>query len=365
MTFSTDEIAGYTGKRILVVALGGGMGDLLLSSIILKPLKAHFLDSSITVMIRKGYEDLFDGNEYVTGIFSVENGNLKGKKFKYWLNRVRESHFDIAIVLWNRAPEAFLLYRAGIPIRVGSDSRFLYSFLYTHKVRVRSEHGDTTSHWTEIICDYIRELEIPINKPELRLSIPFELIRDMNLRLLAEAGDRKAPFFGVHFCKGMQLDLNRWPTDYFADLINKLGAKFGGTFVFVGTEKELPIVEAIISKTYVSCLNMAGKTSLRELAALSLSFSAFLSSDSGPGHVAAIIGTPTISLFPMKSDFPNRWRPWGDRSVALTPEKNSCPLHCVKENCPKFDCYRYITAEQVSSQLKKIVPESILRKSEG
>ena len=46
---------------------------------------------------------------------------------------------------------------AGIPVRVGQ-ARRLYSFRFTERVVVRSELGDVTSHWSEILLDYARAI---------------------------------------------------------------------------------------------------------------------------------------------------------------------------------------------------------------
>ena len=153
----------FSGKRILILLLAGGVGDVLLSTVVLKPLKDYYPDSYIAMMVKTGMEDLLEENELVSEVLSVRDGNLKGENFDYWLERVRERRFDIAIVLWNRSQEAHLVFRAGIPVRVGQGSRLFYSFLYTHKVSVRSEHGDVESHWTDIMLDYVRALGIPVS----------------------------------------------------------------------------------------------------------------------------------------------------------------------------------------------------------
>ena len=46
---------------------------------------------------------------------------------------------------------------ADIPVRVGQARRF-YSFRFTDRVVVRSEHGDVTSHWSQILLDYARAI---------------------------------------------------------------------------------------------------------------------------------------------------------------------------------------------------------------
>lgn len=349
----------FSGKRILILLLAGGVGDVLLSTVVLKPLKDYYPDSYIAMMVKTGMEDLLEENELVSEVLSVRDGNLKGENFDYWLERVRERRFDIAIVLWNRSQEAHLVFRAGIPVRVGQGSRLFYSFLYTHKVSVRSEHGDVESHWTDIMLDYVRALGIPVGKPEI--SIRFhsdDVFYDMRLLLASNAGDCEAPFWGLHVCKGLELSPDRWPVKFFAALGDAIVGELGGSVVLTGTERELPVVNAVAGLMRKPCVNAAGKTTLRELAALMNCFDGFVAPDTGPGHIAAVMGIPTVSIFALKSDFPNRWRPFGNKTAVVVPKSWTCSRgKCVKEKCcDGFMCYNDVDPAEVVARLSEMRP---------
>ncbi len=369
MSLSDLEISDYAGKRILVILLAGGVGDVLLSTVVLKPLKDFYKDSSITMMVRSGMEQLLDGNEYLTEILTVKDGDIKGKKFDYWLKRIREGQFDIAIVLWSRSHEAWLVYRAGIPVRVGQSSRLLYSFLYNHKVKVRSENFDTVTHWTEIMLDYVRALDVPVGKSEVRIDVPVDMIYEMKLLLNHHADDAglHPPFWALHVTKGLNVDAGKWPVAFFAKLADSIVDELGGAVVFTGASGEENIVEAVRAKMNRKSISFVGKTTLKELAALAVCSRAFICPDSGPGHIAAVMGVPTISIFALKSDFPNRWKPFGPKVASVVPSENKCGLKCVKERCNTFECYNYIEIKQIVAKIVAMcsdIPVAESRKKE-
>ncbi|MBV8222328.1 MAG: glycosyltransferase family 9 protein, partial [Candidatus Eremiobacteraeota bacterium] len=84
---------------------------------------------------------------------------------------------------------------------------------------------------------------------------------------------------------------------------------------------------------------VAGQTTLRSLAAVLARADVVVALDSGPMHIAAAVGAPTVGIFALRTDLPMRWRPLGERVVVVEPTY-PCPPWCRKETCKTFDCYR-------------------------
>jgi len=59
--------------------------------------------------------------------------------------------------------------------------------------------------------------------------------------------------------------------------------------------------------------------------------------DSGPMHIAAAVGAPTVGIFALQSDEPDRWAPLGLRTALVRPTY-PCPPGHRKETCPNFAC---------------------------
>jgi ADP-heptose:LPS heptosyltransferase len=68
--------------------------------------------------------------------------------------------------------------------------------------------------------------------------------------------------------------------------------------------------------------------------------------DSGPMHVAAAVGAPTVGIFALRSDEPQRWAPLGPRT-AVVRGTYPCPRWHRKETCPDFACVRELPQGEV------------------
>jgi ADP-heptose:LPS heptosyltransferase len=95
-------------------------------------------------------------------------------------------------------------------------------------------------------------------------------------------------------------------------------------------------------------INIAGKTSVGQLAGLLQKCDLFISNDSGPVHIASAVGTPVVSIFgrAQKGLSPLRWGPTGSKDKVL--HKDVGCIQCLAHNCrQEFLCLRSITVEDV------------------
>ena len=260
--------------------------------------------------------------------------------------QLRSHHFDTVLVPWSVSRHAWLTMLAGIPTRVGQGGRLTYSFLFSHPVRVRSVYGDTTSHWADIQLDYARAIGC---QPDGELE-PVVVTTAAEKAWAAEfrkakgiAGDR--PICGLHICKGLAVDENRWPLDRFVEIAVELIQK-GYTVILTGTAAEKPLTASVAAKV-PAIFDFAGASSLRETAALIEQMNVFICPDTGTGHLAAALGVPVVDIFPLRSDFPARWRPAGANHRIIRPTAWECGGPCVKETCPRFTCLLHIDAQEV------------------
>jgi len=346
-------------KRIVLINLGGGIGDLLLSTALLQPLKEKFRHAVLTMIVKRGTEDLLEEHPLLDEVVALETSDLKRwPGFSACIRKLRERHFDIGIVLWSMAPVAWLLYMSGVPVRVGQGSRLLYSFLYTHRVRIRSEYGDTKSHWVDCLLDYVRALgcEVSMPPPSSIVIRPGLEQQEKADKLLAAAGCRRGDLLiGFSVGKGLSLDQERWPVRHFARCADDLARTFGATVILTGDRREEELVRTVASMMKSNPVNLAGKTSLRELAALIGRCSVFVCPDSAPMHIAAAMEVPSVGIFAQKSDFPHRWRPYALDYEVLMPQENICPLKCIKEKCPRFSCYEQISSEHLIQAVSRLL----------
>jgi heptosyltransferase-2 len=116
---------------------------------------------------------------------------------------------------------------------------------------------------------------------------------------------------------------------------------------YFGDMQGAPVVNEICENMPPRVLNLAGKTSLRELMALIDRCSVFLTNDSGPMHIASALGVPLLALFGSTS--PVKTGPYNGGEVV---NKRVMCSPCYRRTCPiDFRCMTSISAEEVYQKL--------------
>jgi ADP-heptose:LPS heptosyltransferase len=145
----------------------------------------------------------------------------------------------------------------------------------------------------------------------------------------------------------------RWSVERFAELADKLLARFGGKVVLVGAPAERAYVAGMLAKIQARerVIDLAGATSLPELVALFAEARLLVSNDTGPLHLACAVGTPTVSIFGPES--PLLFGPRGpqhrviSRGLACSPCLNIYNGRTVTCRFATTRCVAEIGVEQV------------------
>ena len=117
--------------------------------------------------------------------------------------------------------------------------------------------------------------------------------------------------------------------------------------MLTGGAHELDLVDEVCRSAGAQCPSLAGKLTLEELAAVLESSDVLLSNNTGPVHIAAAVGTPTVSLFP-PTIRAVRFRPWMVPHVLLGDQDIAC-RGCRARACPLEDqpCLGVVTVDDV------------------
>ncbi|EJF06703.1 ADP-heptose:LPS heptosyltransferase [Thiovulum sp. ES] len=140
----------------------------------------------------------------------------------------------------------------------------------------------------------------------------------------------------------------RWYPKKFAEVIANLSDKY--ETVLFGGKGEIDIVSEIenllIRNGITNFINLAGKTSVSELAELIGGLDLFITNDSGPMHIAGAFGVPTVSIFGSTNHIEtNQWK--NEKSEIVRKNLECSP--CMKRECPlkHHDCMKSISADEV------------------
>jgi heptosyltransferase-1 len=142
-----------------------------------------------------------------------------------------------------------------------------------------------------------------------------------------------------------------WEEERFSDLAERLKKELSCTVLFTGSPSDVPAIERIVERLNPPPLNLAGKTSLRELAYLYTRCRLVLTTDTGPMHIAAAMGVPVVALFGPTA--PRRTGPYGKGHMVIQKKLRCCP--CFRKKCSHVTCMKSITVEEVFDAVKELM----------
>jgi ADP-heptose:LPS heptosyltransferase len=328
-------------ERALLIAAGGGIGDTLLATVVAQALKPKF--SAVDALVRPEHRDIVERTPAIDGVHLFDESALRVGL------RLRRGAYAASITTWATGATALAPFVAGIPLRVGQ-ARRLYSGLFTKRVVVRSERGDRTTPWTDILLDYARAIGCDLADPVPQF-VPSDDDRREARELVAAHGIAE-PYLVLHPTRGLSAERARWPTVGLTVLARAMRER-GPVFV-TGSAADARIANAIAAGAGDGLTSIAGATTLGAFAALAADARGVVAMDSGPMHIAAAVGAPTVGIFALQSDEPDRWAPRGPR-VAIVRATYPCPPGERKETCPDFACVAQLDVAEILTQLDALI----------
>jgi len=139
-----------------------------------------------------------------------------------------------------------------------------------------------------------------------------------------------------------------WEEHKFAALCDRIVGELGLKVVLTG-DKAGGVLSRIEARMTEAAVNLGGKTTLRDLAALYKRAELLVTTDSGPMHVAAAVGTAVVALFGPTA--PWRTGPYGPGHVVIRKATACSP--CFLKRCETGQCMKDITVEEVFEAVKK------------
>lgn len=329
-------------ERALLYCAGGGIGDSLVASIVARALHRRF--ARVDALTLASHVATLERVPDLDGVLVDD-----GKDERALANLLARAGYAACVVTWATPRAARIPQLAGIPVRVGQARRF-YSFRFTDRVVVRSEKGDVTSHWTDILLDYARAIGCDTDDRQYRF-VPTE-DDEREARML---GYTAGNFLILNPCNAVASQRGTWPLDGWASLARALRERWGARILVSGSPADAALADGIARLTGdPEVVSIAGATSIGAFGALARGARAFVGITTGSMHVAAAVGCPTVGIFPFQSDFPERWSPLGSRVAVVRP---SYPCHegDTKEHCRDYACVANLDEPRILAALESLL----------
>ena len=281
-------------RRILVLD-PNYIGDMLLSSPVYKALKQNLPDAEVDALVYPFTKEILHANPFIDHIHYLPKGNLFQQR--PILTSLRKKRFDLVLQLNTSLRTNFLLWLIGGRYRLGYDYRNRGCF-NNIRIPIPTRTAQTQYRVDECLELLEKALGWDAAPREMILQVPGEQKLKAS-QLLDEHGiTAKDVLVGIQAnCRDTWME-RKWEQSKFSDLANELIEKYAVKVVFTGSQDDLTYVTPIISgiKRKRNVVNLVGKTTLMELAALLQRIDIFVTVNTGPMQIAVSQRTPTIAL---------------------------------------------------------------------
>jgi ADP-heptose:LPS heptosyltransferase len=351
-----QRLSGEAALRRILVFRIGNIGDILVTLPALDAIRARFHDAHIALLTSPGRqgapgaEHILPPRKWFDELLAYHTPDLRSWKGRLrLLRRLREGRFDLFIELPNQQSGPLDELRnliaarmAGCRYAVGFEVSQHALFLREqalHFPQVRESVRIYRSVAASLSLDSYREALLPVS----------ESSRNEIAGLLLRHGiTEKEHYVVIH--AGAKRQTNQWPREWYASVADEIIRRWGTRVVLTGSESELSLVEHITNLMHESPTVLCGQIDLPRMAALLERSSLYIGNDTGPMHLAAAVGTPTVSIFSAR-DFPERWHPAGLGHSVLRRDVACSP--CFKEFCDHdLICLKGIQTEDVLAAVK-------------
>jgi ADP-heptose:LPS heptosyltransferase len=325
--------------KILVVKLDH-IGDCILALPAIHRLKALFPQAKSYVLAAPGTKTIWAGETWVEEViefdfFHAQSGagrkNVSTDQYERLRARLAPYRFDLAIDLRKHPDTRPILRDTGARFTAGFDYQNQFPWLdfalewegNPPLVRKRGHVSDDLMNLVALVAN--ASAPAPARESS-QGAMP------KKVAAVAKAMFRRR-VIAIH--PGAGTVMRQWPPEYFAELIDLLIEEEDVHIALIGTEAERAIVKVLTKRVRrgASVWDFVGKIGLAELPGLLTRCALFIGNNSGPKHLAASLGVPTIGISSGVVDA-HEWGPVGPAAIAVTREMDCAPCYLIRpEDC--------------------------------
>ncbi len=301
------------------------VGDAALATPLIEALHERYPDARKDFVIKPYLHGLLDDAPWLGNVFEM----ARGKAFWSLRKELSRGRYDWGILLPNSMRPALLLFLAGVKRRIGY-ARNGRSPLLTDRLRFPDTKGRTVPFR---MVDFYGALGTAVGLPDrtgLKLYVRDE-IREHAGRLLRDNGvTGSAPVVGLN--PGAKYGSSKlWPVEAFAETGDALATRLNAQIIVMAGPGEDELAAEIVGRMTAHAVAIpSASVNLEMLKGVVSRLTLMVTNDTGPRHIAAAFGVPTVGLFG-----PTRTL-WGDsgfkKAVDLSIEVDCGP--CMQRTCP-------------------------------
>lgn len=329
----------------ILVRMPNWVGDLVMATPVLSDLRRAFPKASITAMCKRPLCDLLVEDKSIDELFCfVKLGNefSRREEMRNIIRKIEAGKYDVGVLLTNSFSSAWWFWQGRVKRRIGYADHFR-SFLLNDALKMPKGK----EHLVDSFKRLLEPLGIPRSETEPRLFVRDDEVERSKELLYQRGYERGKRIIGIN--PGAAYGSAKcWPPERFRALAMRLLLEIDAYVVFFGDAKTASLVKEISRGLPERVIDLAGVTSLRELACLIKDCDVFVTNDSGPMHIAAAFKRPMVALFGSTDE--ELTGPYGQNESVIHKQVKCSP--CFKRTCPiDFRCMNEISVDEVVAKV--------------
>jgi len=335
------DLAGVSAGNVLIIK-SSSLGDVVQSLPVLSALRRKFPKARFTWLISPPCQAIIDGHPDLDDVIVFDRARYRGReyspgavvRFARFLRNLRRHRFDLVIDLHGLVRSGLMAWATRAGVRVGlSSAREFASRFYTHVVEVPTmEMSAVERYW--LVPD-----AFGVGDSDKRFVIH---LADADEHWAAEQLQAVArPLLVVN--AAARWATKRWPAEKFAATAQRFMEQTGGGVVLTGGPGDERLAQGVADQVTGVSLNLAGHTTVKQLAAVLRQADLMVTGDSGPMHLAAALGTPVVAIFTCTS--PIRARPYSATATVVATQVDCAASYLRK--CSRLDCMADVDVDRV------------------
>ncbi|MEI6609779.1 MAG: putative lipopolysaccharide heptosyltransferase III [Deltaproteobacteria bacterium] len=349
-------------RNILLIQFGD-IGDVVLTTPTIRAVRDFYPEAMVSILVHKPFGALLKADPAIYEIHEFAKvkgfGFLVLYEYLKFVRRLRRARYDLVIDLRTGDRGAFFSILTGATHRIGyraDDKKIWHSIAFTKIVRALPEWPKSNYPGAEHSLGLLRGIGIDAKTSAPKLYVAQD-DRERVALLLADYGlEPKARFYTIN--PFSRWSYKEWEREKWVKVINSIWDKFSIPAIIVGSAEESAAAEEIIAGCKGNVFNLAGKINLGELSAIIAKSTLHLGVDSAAPHIAAALGTPTVTIHG-----PSDWRVWrvvNDLNVIIFPPMDCVP--CSHRGCDDTEvsqCLEQLDAHAVTSAVEELLRKLI------
>lgn len=329
-------------KQKILVIQTASIGDVILATPLLEKLHHHFPDSKIDFLLKKGNEKLFSSHPFINRIIIWDKSKKKYKNLWDILKNIRAQKYDAVLNIQRFATSGILTAFSGAELKVGFNKN-PFSILFSRQIK----HSIKTGQQHEIERNQLLV-------EEFTDSTPFSIKLYPSKADYARMSQYKTKAY-ITISPASLWFTKQFPAEKWINFLSQIDPEL--YVYFLGAKNDMKICEDIIQGSgHKNSLNLSGKLSFLESAALMKDAKMNYMNDSAPLHLASSVNARTTAIFcSTVSAF--GFGPLSDDAIIVetreTLDCRPCGLHGFNE-CPKthFRCALTIDEKELLNRLE-------------